>query len=78
MDNFEIFGLQKEPGGIDWLNGRNRIDLQIENFSDYKFYLRIKVRISSVCPRFFGTATFMTSLTLELRFKYAAFIYYSY
>ena len=45
MDNFEIFGLQKEPGGIDWLNGRNRIDLQIENFSDYKFYLRIKVRI---------------------------------
>ena len=46
MDNFEIFGLQKEPGGIDWLNGRNRIDLQIENFSDYQFYLRIKVRIN--------------------------------
>ena len=45
MDTFEIFGLQKEPGGIDWLNGRNRIDLQIENFSDYEFYLRIKVRI---------------------------------
>lgn len=45
LDNFEIFSLQSIAGSIHWLNGRNRIDLQLSSLSGTnvgQFYFRIK------------------------------------
>ena len=27
----EIYGLQRNPGSTEWLNGRNRLDMQLQN-----------------------------------------------
>ena len=27
----EIYGLQRIPGSTEWLNGRNRLDIQLQN-----------------------------------------------
>ena len=45
LDNFEIFSLQNNAGSVEWLNGRNRIDLQLAEIGQEKngqFHFRIK------------------------------------
>ena len=44
ITDWEVFGLQWEEGSMEWINGRNRVDLQIYKKSQ-KTFQTLKLRI---------------------------------